>query len=222
MSITTYTPDDGTPSRARLSPEDRAHLERLQFRFRSGRLCLDFVATAGGRGHYGYLERLRRDDDLGLWLVAAGLHVSPPEVEAHEFQGSLELRQAIYRLATRGPNAPARRDVAAVSRWAEHPPLVPTLKHSGPGLQVTMSGDVTAALSTIARDAIDLFAGPYAARVRQCAGDGCILLFVDTSRPGKRRWCAMSACGTVANASAYRRRRGGAPADPGPPSPSVS
>lgn len=207
MCITTYTPDESPPSRARLSAEERAHLERLQFRFRSGRLCLDFVATAGGRSHYGYLERLRRADDLGLWLAAAGLFTTPPSVDELDLQEACRLRHAIYRLATRGPKAPGRQAVAEVNRCAQNPPMVPTLKAARTGLEMVVAGGVMSALSTIARDAIDLFAGPSATRVRECAADGCILLFVDTSRPNRRRWCAMSACGSAANASAYRRRR---------------
>jgi predicted RNA-binding Zn ribbon-like protein len=65
-------------------------------------------------------------------------------------------------------------------------------------------GDATAALSTLARDAIDLFGGPLAGRVRECAADNCGLLFVDTSRPGRRRWCSMERCGNRAKVRAYR------------------
>ncbi len=45
-------------------------------------------------------------------------------------------------------------------------------------------------LSTVARDAVDLFTGPYAHRIRECGSHDCYLLFVDTSRPGRRRWPA--------------------------------
>ncbi len=62
-------------------------------------------------------------------------------------------------------------------------------------------------LSTVARDAIDLFTGPYADRVRECGADDCRLLFVDTSRPGRRRWCAMEHCGNREKARAHRARR---------------
>jgi predicted RNA-binding Zn ribbon-like protein len=35
----------------------------------------------------------------------------------------------------------------------------------------------------------------------------CGLLFLDTSRPGRRRWCSSTACGGKARAAAYRQRR---------------
>jgi len=59
--------------------------------------------------------------------------------------------------------------------------------------------DPTAAtLSLVARDALDLVSSPLLARVRQCAGTDCGALFVDTSRPGVRRWCSMNTCGNRA------------------------
>lgn len=64
----------------------------------------------------------------------------------------------------------------------------------------------TALLSTVARDAVELFTGPYADRIRECGSDLCKLLFVDTSRPGRRRWCAMEHCGNLHKVRAHRAR----------------
>jgi hypothetical protein len=38
-------------------------------------------------------------------------------------------------------------------------------------------------------------------------GSRCSLLFVDTSRSGRRRWCSMERCGNRAKVAAHRRRR---------------
>jgi predicted RNA-binding Zn ribbon-like protein len=32
-------------------------------------------------------------------------------------------------------------------------------------------------------------------RIRRCANHECVLWFLDTTRPGTRRWCSMAACG---------------------------
>jgi predicted RNA-binding Zn ribbon-like protein len=32
-------------------------------------------------------------------------------------------------------------------------------------------------------------------RIRGCANPDCVLWFLDTSRPGTRRWCSMASCG---------------------------
>ncbi|MFJ5119572.1 CGNR zinc finger domain-containing protein [Kitasatospora sp. NPDC088548] len=49
--------------------------------------------------------------------------------------------------------------------------------------------------------------GPH--RIRRCGHGACILHFFDTSRNGRRRWCAMAACGNRAKtARHYERARG--------------
>ena len=58
-----------------------------------------------------------------------------------------------------------------------------------------------------ARDAIGLFTTADARRMRECASPECGLLFLDLSRPGRRRWCSSNACGGKARAAAYRQRR---------------
>lgn len=121
-----------------------------------------------------------------------------------------ELRTAITRVAygLAEGRSPAAGDVAAINAVAAAPPLVPTLRPDG-GREYA-EPTAAAALSTLARDAIDLFSGPFADRIRVCAAADCGLLFVDTSRPGRRRWCSMQRCGNLAKVRDHRRRR---PAD---------
>jgi len=58
----------------------------------------------------------------------------------------------------------------------------------------------------VARDGVELLSGPLAARVRKCANPSCAILFVDSSRSNRRRWCSMAACGNKAKVGAFRRR----------------
>jgi predicted RNA-binding Zn ribbon-like protein len=44
-------------------------------------------------------------------------------------------------------------------------------------------------------------------RVRGCANSECVLWFLDTSRPGTRRWCSMAACGNRDKAVRHGRVR---------------
>lgn len=179
--------------------------DRQGFPFRSGRLCLDFSATLGGR-YRGGLERLASTEDLRRWLQASGLSPRPSTVSPvseGELESARELREAIYGLAH--PNTkPRPGDVALVNRWAGLPSLAPRLAADG---TVSFHGSVEAALSTLARDAIDLLTGPSARRVRECARPDCSLLFVDLSRPGRRRWCSMERCGNQRKTAAYRSRK---------------
>jgi predicted RNA-binding Zn ribbon-like protein len=176
------------------------------FKFRSGRLSLDLPATLAGRLRAEPRDLLATPRDLGRWLAAAGLARHDLAPTAEELRGARELREALYRLAlasARGQGfADADREV--LNRWAAEAAPAPQLAPQG----ITWTGTgVRPALAVVARDGVELLGGPLARRVRECAGDGCALLFVDTSRSAKRRWCSMSACGGKAKVAEFRRRR---------------
>jgi predicted RNA-binding Zn ribbon-like protein len=181
----------------------------LDIHFLPGRLCLDLVATDGERWRRRF-ERMRTPEDMGRWYVQAGLLTQPPPVTREELEAARRLREAIDR-AARGlaeGREPSSGDVALINRAAAPPDLVPQLQAGG---RRSWGGTVTAtaALSTVARDAVDLLSGPLRARIRECARPDCALLFVDTSRPGQRRWCSMAGCGNRTKTAAYRRRQAG-------------
>ncbi|GLZ53198.1 hypothetical protein Acsp07_28150 [Actinomycetospora sp. NBRC 106378] len=46
-----------------------------------------------------------------------------------------------------------------------------------------------------------------AERFRPCSSDTCEGVFIDTSRPGRRRYCMPGLCGNRANVAAHRARR---------------
>lgn len=97
--------------------------------------------------------------------------------------------------------------VDMINRWAGMLPMAPQI---GAKRSREWARPITArqVLATVARDAVELFASPKATRLRQCAGNSCRLIFVDTSRPGRRRWCSMERCGNRSKVSAFRTRRG--------------
>ena len=59
---------------------------------------------------------------------------------------------------------------------------------------------------TCAAQLVDLLA-QRGDRVKGCANPDCILWFLDTTRPGTRRWCSMAACGNRDKAIRHGRRR---------------
>jgi len=172
-------------------------------RFRTGRPCLDLVHT-GGEGEWAVWELLHDSADLEHWLgvVLDGTAIA---ARPRDLAPARDLRRAVCEIA-RGAAAgtpPRGRDVAALNAFAAAPALVPQLGDAGAALA---PGTAAQALSTLARDAIDLFGGPLAARIRVCAAEDCGLLFVDASRPGRRRWCSMERCGNLAKTRAFRAR----------------
>jgi predicted RNA-binding Zn ribbon-like protein len=180
------------------------------FRFDAGALCLDFAHT-GGEGPYAVFETLHQPADLAAWLAGPPLSAAPTvPVTAAELARAKALRQAIWeaahdRAAQRPPGAAA---VAAINRAAAVPPLVPELGLDG-AAGWAAPVQATAALATLAREAVELLSGEHAGRIRECDGDNCPLVFVDLSRPGARRWCAMERCGNRHKLRALRSRRAG-------------
>jgi predicted RNA-binding Zn ribbon-like protein len=186
-------------------PEDREG-----FRFRSDHVALDLAATLAAR-RTEPRELLATPADLDRWIRAAGLPSSTSPAMADDLRAARELREALYRLAQacRVGTLFAPADRALVNDWAARP-LPPS--QLGP-----MPGDGAAAgplrvsqiLTAIAREAVGLYSGAEAAKIRAC--EGCSILFVDSSRAGQRRWCSMAACGNKVKVAAHRKRRAGAP-----------
>jgi predicted RNA-binding Zn ribbon-like protein len=67
------------------------------------------------------------------------------------------------------------------------------------------SDRMDAPLSPIAVAAVELLGSSQLARVKRCAG--CPWLFLDRSKNGSRRWCAMNDCGTHEKIRRYVARR---------------
>ncbi|MFF6949694.1 CGNR zinc finger domain-containing protein [Streptomyces iakyrus] len=187
--------------------------EGKPYRFDPGALCLE-LTTTGGPGVFARWEVLHEPSDLVTW---AGLSRLPDGLDLTVCPGELErartLRDAVLLLAAdRAHGRPLRAPhLDVVNAAAAAPPLVARIGPDGtrswaPGATGTQL------LATVARDAIDLFTGPYADRIRECGAPTCHLLFADTSRPGRRRWCAMEHCGNREKVRAHRARH--APTEP--------
>jgi predicted RNA-binding Zn ribbon-like protein len=175
-----------------------------EFRLGLGSLALDLVATVADRPG-SHRERLHTPGDLDRWLVEAEL-IATPSASSEELADARALREAVWSLVERSlaDSTPRPADRRLVNEWAARHPQVPQL---GTGWSPAPSSrrDVGGALSAVARDAVDLFAGPDRSRIRRCGR--CTLHFVDRSRPGNRRWCSMELCGNRSKAEAFRNRQ---------------
>lgn len=177
-----------------------------RFSFRSDRLCLDFAATLMFRDADQPQELLDSPAALGAWALASGALSQPACCEDGDLPAAVELREAVYRLATAsicGRQA-APDDLRVLNRHGQRAPVAVAL---GPSGAVTRSGPMAAVLASIARDAIVLLGGADAERLRQCRREGCTRMFIDRSRGRNRTWCGMRECGNRVNAAAYRRRK---------------
>ena len=80
------------------------------------------------------------------------------------------------------------------------------LSSGTPAVSLTADGGPAAQLRLdIAAAAVDLFRHDLA-RVHRCDDATCELMFLDTSKSGRRRWCDMATCGNRAKAAAHHAR----------------
>nr|WP_042180866.1 CGNR zinc finger domain-containing protein [Kibdelosporangium sp. MJ126-NF4]CEL14640.1 hypothetical protein [Kibdelosporangium sp. MJ126-NF4]CTQ96731.1 hypothetical protein [Kibdelosporangium sp. MJ126-NF4] len=177
------------------------------FRFRADRPSLDLCSTLLWR-HEQPRELLTRPDDVARWLTEAGLCTTPFAVTTDDLVSARVLREAVYRLITarlRDAELPTT-DVDTVNTAAAHPDRAPQITPDGRPHWISHR-PVAEALAAVARDCIDLLTGPASGRLRECAAPDCAFLFVDTSRPGTRRWCATNRCGNREHVRQHRSRQ---------------
>jgi predicted RNA-binding Zn ribbon-like protein len=163
--------------------------------FDSGSISLDF-------GYASFINPA----DLADWLSQRFDRVEQAATE-RELRDAEGLADAIARVAiarTREVSA-APDDIDIVNLYAAMPDVPPSLtggrRQAGAG-----TVRVAQALSSVARDAVDLFGERGAGRIRSCAASDCHMVFYDGSRSENRRWCSMQRCGNRAKVRAHRQR----------------
>ncbi|WP_022889692.1 CGNR zinc finger domain-containing protein [Agromyces italicus] len=183
--------------------------EGVRWWFDSGSFALDFATTGsiGGTAAGAGVERLHSPDDLTAWLRER-FPVPVGAARSRDLFDAVALRDSIARMALAASRreAPRAGDVDVVNLYAATPDVPPSL--AGGSRQAGRSvHTVPQALSTIARDAVDLFGPVNLERIRACSGDDCDVVYLDTSRAATRRWCSMQRCGNRAKVRAHRARK---------------
>ncbi|QPP05317.1 hypothetical protein G4Z16_01715 [Streptomyces bathyalis] len=184
-------------------------MNTTDFRFYTGALSTDFVATVGRRLAGGD-ERLTSAARLTEWLARAELVGPQKRVSDGDLQQARELREVIYRLVlariTQRPVTAA--DIRVINDWARRRTPAPQLSADEPFTLQTRDGDdVGTALGVVARDAIELVTSTRATSLRACEATDCGMPYLDLSQGHTRRWCSMKECGNRAKVAAHRARR---------------
>jgi predicted RNA-binding Zn ribbon-like protein len=199
-----------------------------RFRRIAGHLALDFVNTVRGRTtgprsrrreYYDHVvgDRLESVRDLVDWGFEAGVLTARERDRLRAAKGGIArdraFRESLYRVFKANIESwplPAP-DVGVVQREVARARSRQRL-----GLRRESSGwdwqgplDLSRVRAAVALAAADLLLSPHLDRVRQCDGDQCGWLFLDISKNGRRRWCAMADCGTRDKVRRFRRRHEG-------------
>ncbi len=117
----------------------------------------------------------------------------------------MELREALYRLfaGAAGGRAPDAGDLAVLNRAIGRMQIGRDLEWqwaAGPDA-------LDAMLGPIVRAALELLMSERRDRVRVCAADDCVWLFLDTSKNRSRRWCDMKQCGNRSKVRRFYKRQ---------------
>ena len=195
--------------------------QKQNFSFLADHLSLDFVGTEFRRSGE-YRDQLETFDNLRDWLKQAGL-LATPEAVALAKRCSAKKSERVLSVARE-----LRKAVrAAVEAIIEGKPVPPgpiriinnlLLKRDGhfqierrsAQLErrfVSGVGDPLALLAPLAESAADLLCEANPALIRKCADESCDLLFYDSTKNHRRRWCSMGACGNRAKVAAHRARQ---------------
>jgi predicted RNA-binding Zn ribbon-like protein len=190
-----------------------------------GWLCLDFVNT-GSRyhAHSPAVDYFESYNDLVLWARQANMiNVEQEEALRHKadrepgraqkvLDRTRKLRDAMHWVfSAASTGSPVRKPAldllnAEIANALSRGGLAPSdegFRWSWPGFP----GDLESLLWPVAKSAADLLTSEKLARVRECAGDTCGWLFIDTSKNHSRRWCDMRDCGNVAKAKRHYRKK---------------
>jgi predicted RNA-binding Zn ribbon-like protein len=180
-------------------------------------LCLGYVNTLTWRGTDAPSESLSALPDLLGWLErSAGVAAAAademrawtrdhPKKAAAVFAEAIAIREALFGIfaALAGGEAVRDQDFAVLKNALTEAPPRSQLARGNGGYAWRIEEVRPAApdlLAPVLWSAGDLVLNAGRRRIRQCANEKCLWLFVDDSKSGTRRWCDMASCGNRAKA----------------------
>jgi predicted RNA-binding Zn ribbon-like protein len=189
-----------------------------------GELAFDLANTASDRDGPRAQDHLRTAADVVAWARHAGIladagartlrrHIARRRLEAELLRRTRELRDLVYAIGTAlaAGAAPRAGQLDRLTRMHAHALARARLAATaGSGFAWRWDAaraPVEAVLGPITLSAVGLVTGADPTRIKQCAGDHCGWLFLDTTKNNRRRWCEMEVCGNRAKQKRLRHRR---------------
>ena len=188
-----------------------------------GAPMFDLTNTASDRGGPQAQDHLRNADHVVAWARHAGIvgvtgaralrrQIARRRVAADLARRTRELRELLYAIGTAlAAGAPPRPDLldrlAGIhARVLAHARLEPT--DAGFAWRWDAArAPVEAVLGPITLSAVEVATHAARTRIKQCAGEHCGWLFLDSTKNNRRRWCEMEVCGNRAKQKRLRGRR---------------
>jgi predicted RNA-binding Zn ribbon-like protein len=195
------------------------------WKFVGGRLCLDFINTVGGRLVPATVlrDKLADYDDLIEWSRLANLvnriesgrlarrAASHPQTAEAVLARAALLREALYRIfqAVAKNRRPPPADLDTLSRELQLARARERLTHTRGAFTWALENEpaLDRILWPVSLSAAELLISSDLSRLRQCGGEECGWMFLDTSRNRSRQWCDMRDCGNRAKVRRFRKRQ---------------
>jgi predicted RNA-binding Zn ribbon-like protein len=152
--------------------------------------------------------------DVERWARRAGIDVPDGLARRCDAETAEETREWVVRLrgelrAVLDPDAAGHDLVPLNNLLAQVRGSFEVLDTGRPTVRLSSEDQVTQFRLDLAAAVLDVFSHDLAL-VRRCDNPACVLLFLDTSKSRRRRWCDMTTCGNRAKAAThYARRRAG-------------
>lgn len=191
-------------------------------RLDGGRLSIDFANTIHDRFAADVEDYIATPERYGEWARRAGAIAAGEAIDMTRLEGEGErerlmtdvraLRDAVYRLLSAWiDEAPFSGDSLLIeNHWLLRARQSQSLTENGRLTLHAEPADLHLPLKRIALDVVETLADARAGKfkLKRCTNQtSCGWIFADTSKNGRRRWCAMQTCGT-ASKTATRRNKG--------------
>ena len=178
----------------------------MKYIFIGNNLAVDLVNTKKiVRGTL--VDLLKDTSDVADWAEAAGLTVRP-KPGADILPSIRELRKALkVLLETKFAKQKISRDtLKIINRYLVfYPPQLQLRSLAGELHLGPMNESLTTEefLGKLAYEGAHLLASSKAKQLKKCENHKCVLMFVDTSKANRRRWCSMKICGNQAKVATH-------------------
>ncbi|WP_133010669.1 CGNR zinc finger domain-containing protein [Marinomonas flavescens] len=169
-------------------------------------LAVDFINTQFST-HEKVVNQLECLQDLFQWAAEMEVPLESIDTNAN-IEDVWQLRSSIKTLVTANTDKQVLPEdaLSVLNKHLRNAPLQQQLLVVNQDISLQPFDkklSVDKLLGKVAYEAANLLTSPLSLHVKHCSNEKCILMFVDTSRSKKRRWCSMDICGNRAKASSF-------------------
>ncbi len=179
-------------------------MQNPPFQFVGNDLALDFVNTRIGVADH-QQDLIATPQALAAWLRAASLNCPIENWRARAFTELYRLRESLRRALVADIADP--EVLAHINSHLQNHVARRYVAHDAGRFCWRQSDDPMspeALMALLAKAAAELLVSTERSRIKSCAHPDCVLMFKDTSKSGRRRWCSMETCGNRSKAATFR------------------